>query len=57
MYEPSGGNKSLSQSNLQFIQNKPCKMMNGRQLRRTMLKRNKTRTTIQQSNKGFVTTN
>ena len=42
MYEQSGFNKDLPQNNFQFIQNKACKKMSGRQLRRDAARRNKT---------------
>ena len=34
MYEQSGAGMTIPENNLSFIQNKPTKMMNGRQLRR-----------------------
>ena len=54
MYAQSGVGMSLPQNNLQFIQNQPVKMMNGRQLRRRTAKRNKSKkTSISQVIKGF----
>ena len=54
MYEQQGFGLSLPQNNLQFIQNQPVKMMNGRQLRRLTSKRNKSKkTSISQVTKGF----
>ena len=42
MYEQIGAGMSLPENNLQFIQNKPVKKMNGRQLRRAIAKGKKT---------------
>ena len=42
MYDQSGFNWTPPQNSLQFIQNKACKKMSGRQIRRDAARRNKT---------------
>ena len=54
MYKQSSTGRTLPETNLQFIQNKPTKMRNGRQLRRMMYGGKKTnKALIIRDNNGF----